>query len=120
MTDSKHDLAIAANALNRQFNSTPPNLAYVSDITYIRTGAEWWYLATVQDLYARKVVGWAIALSMPAKLVCDALNMAISQRRPASGLIVHSGRGSQYASELYQDLLTQHDFVCSMSRKGNC
>jgi putative transposase len=119
-TDSKHDLPIAANVLNRQFNPTAPNLAYVSDITYIRTGAGWLYLATVLDLYARKVVGWAMAPSMPAKLVCDALSMAIQQRRPAAGLIVHSDRGSQYASELYQDMLTQHGFICSMSRKGNC
>ncbi|WP_232730747.1 IS3 family transposase [Janthinobacterium sp. 64] len=119
-TDSKHDLPVAANVLNRQFNPSAPNLAYVSDITYIRTGAGWLYLATVLDLYARKVVGWAMAPSMPAKLVCDALTMAIQQRRPAAGLIVHSDRGSQYASELYQDLLASHGFVCSMSRKGNC
>jgi putative transposase len=111
-TDSKHDLPIAANVLNRQFNPTAPNLAYVSDITYIRAGAGWLYLATVLDLlYARKVAGWAMAPSMPAKLVCDALNMAIQQRRPAAGLIVHSGRGSQYASALYQDLLARHGFV---------
>jgi len=119
-TDSKHDLPIAANVLNRQFNPAAPNLAYVSDITYIRTGSGWLYLATVLDLYARKVVGWAMAPSMPAKLVCDALNMAIQQRKPAAGLIVHSDRGSQYASELYQDLLDEHGFICSMSRKGNC
>jgi putative transposase len=119
-TDSKHDLPIAANVLNRRFNPTAPNVAYVTDITYIRTGAGWLYLATVLDLFARKVVGWAMAPSMPAKLVCDALKMAITHRRPAPGLIVHSDRGSQYASELYQDLLKQHGFVCSMSRKGNC
>ncbi|MBV6325734.1 IS3 family transposase [Duganella violaceipulchra] len=119
-TDSKHDLPIATNVLNRQFNPPAPNMAYVSDITYIRTGAGWLYLAVVLDLYARKVVGWAMAPSMPAKLVCDALNMAIQQRQPAPGLIVHSDRGSQYASELYQDLLSRHGFVCSMSRKGNC
>ena len=119
-TDSKHDLPVAANVLNRQFNPSAPNLAYVSDITYIRTGAGWLYLATVLDLYARKVVGWAMAPSMPAKLVCDALTMAIQQRRPAAGLIVHSDRGSQYACELYQDLLASHGLVCSMSRKGNC
>ncbi len=118
-TDSKHDLPIAANVLNRRFNPTAPNLAYVSDITYIRTGAGWLYLATVLDLYARKVVGCAMAPNMPAKLVCNALNMAIQQRRPAPGLIVHSNRGSQYASELYQDLLTQHGLIFSMSRKGN-
>lgn len=119
-TDSKHDLPIAANVLDRQFNPAAPNLAYVCDITYIRTGTGWLYLAIVLDLYARKVVGWAMAPSMPAELVCDALNMAIQQRRPAPGLIVHSDRGSQYASALYQDLLDKHGFVCSMSRKGNC
>ena len=119
-TDSKHNLPVAANVLNRQFNPSAPNMSYVSDITYIRTGAGWLYLAIVMDLYARRVVGWAMAPSMPAKLVCDALNMAIQQRRPAPGLIVHSDRGSQYASELYQDLLDEHGFVCSMSRKGNC
>jgi transposase InsO family protein len=119
-TNSKHDLPVAANLLNRQFNPPAPNMAYVSDITYVRTGAGWLYLAVVLDLYARKVVGWAMAPSMPAKLVCDALRMAIQQRQPAPGLIVHSDRGSQYASELYQDLLLQHGFVCSMSRKGNC
>lgn len=119
-TDSKHGLPVAANVLNRQFNPVAPNLAYVSDITYIRTGAGWLYLATVLDLYARKVVGWAMAPSMPAQLVCDALNMAIGQRQPAPGLIVHSDRGSQYASALYQEMLERHGFVCSMSRKGNC
>jgi putative transposase len=82
-TDSKHDLPIAANVLNRRFNPAAPNLAYVSDITYIRTGAGWLYLATVLDLYARKVIGWAMAPSMPAQLVCDALNMAIQQRHQA-------------------------------------
>ena len=119
-TDSKHDLPVAANVLNRQFNPVAPNMAYVSDITYIRTGAGWLYLAVVMDLYARRVVGWSMAPSMPAKLVCDALNMALQQRRPGPGLIVHSDRGSQYASELYQDLLFEHGFICSMSRKGNC
>jgi putative transposase len=119
-TDSKHDLPVAANVLNRQFYPPAPNMAYVSDITYIRTGAGWLYLAVVLDLFARKVVGWAMAPSMPAELVCQALNMAIQQRQPGPGLIVHSDRGSQYASELYQELLDEHGFVCSMSRKGNC
>jgi putative transposase len=119
-TDSKHDLPIAANVLARQFNPVAPNVAYVSDITYIRTGAGWLYLAIVLDLFSRKVVGWAMAPSMPANLVCDALRMAIQQRRPPPGLIVHSDRGSQYASAQYQALLASHGFVCSMSRKGNC
>lgn len=119
-TDSKHDLPIAANILNRQFNPIAPNVAYVTDITYIRTGSGWLYLAIVLDLFSRKVIGWAMAPSMPAELVCAALNMAIQQRQPAPGLIVHSDRGSQYASDLYQTLLGKHGFVCSMSRKGNC
>jgi putative transposase len=119
-TDSKHDLPVAANVLNRRFNPVAPNVAYVTDITYIRTGSGWLYLAIVLDLYARKVVGWAMAPSMPAKLVCDALQMAVTHRRPSPGLIVHSDRGSQYASDLYQNMLKQHGFVCSMSRKGNC
>ena len=119
-TDSKHDLPIAPNILARQFNPAAVNIAYVSDITYIRTGAGWLYLAVVIDLFSRKVVGWAMAPSMPAKLVCDALHMALQQRRPAVGLVVHSDRGSQYASAQYQALLARKGFICSMSRKGNC
>lgn len=119
-TDSKHDLPTAANVLARRFNPAAPNVAYVSDITYIRTGAGWLYLAVVIDLFSRKVVGWAMAPSMPAKLVCDALHMAVQQRRPSAGLIVHSDRGSQYASGQYQAKLASHGFICSMSRKGNC
>jgi len=119
-TDSKHKLPIADNILARQFNPAMPNTAFVTDITYIRTGTGWLYLAIVLDLYSRKVVGWAMAPSMPAELVCTALHMAIQTRQPAPGLIVHSDRGSQYASDLYQALLTKHRFVCSMSRKGNC
>ena len=116
---SKHGLPVAANVLNRQFNPAGLNLAYVSDITYSPTGAGWLYLATVLDRYARKVIGWAMAPDMPAKLVCDALSMAIGQRQPAPGLIVHSNRGS-HASALHQEMLTRHGFICSMSRKGNC
>lgn len=82
------------NVLNRQFNPAVPNLAYVTDITYSRTGAGWLYLAIVLDLYARKVVGWAMAPSMPAQLACDALRMAIQQRWPVLGLIVHSDRAA--------------------------
>jgi putative transposase len=95
-------------------------VAYASDITYVRTGAGWLYLAVVLDLFSRKVVGWAMAPTMPAGLDCDALRVAIQQRRPPPGLIVHSDRGSQYASDQYQTLLARHGFVRSMSRKGNC
>ena len=122
-TDSKHNLPVAANLLNRQFNPPAQDMAYVTDITYItyiRTGAGWLYLAIVLDLFARKVVGSSMAPSMPAELVCKALTMAIQYPQPSPGLVVHSDRGSQYASELYQDLPDEHGFVCSMSRKGNC
>ena len=119
-TDSKHGLPIAENILNRDFKPEAHNKAFGCDITYIRTLAGWLYLAVVIDLFSRKVVGWAMAPSMPAHLVCEALNMAIQTRRPNAGLIVHSDRGSQYASAEYQALLNQHGFVCSMSRKGNC
>ena len=119
-TDSKHALPISPNVLNRQFNPTQPNQAWVADITYIRTRSGWLYLAVVLDLYARKVVGLAMAPDMQATLVCGALQLAIAQRQPAPGLIVHSDRGSQYASDAHQALLTKHRFVGSMSRKGNC
>ena len=119
-TDSKHALPISPNVLNRQFNPTGPNQAWVADITYIRTRSGWLYLAVVLDLFARKVVGWAMAPDMQATLVCRALQLAIVQRQPAPGLIVHSDRGSQYASAAHQNLLSKHHLVGSMSRKGNC
>jgi transposase InsO family protein len=119
-TDSKHDLPIAENILNRQFNPSAPNRAWSSDITYVRTQSGWLYLAAVMDLFSRKVIGWATDSTMPSGLVCRALQMAISARQPLPGLIVHSDRGSQYASEKYQQLLKKHGFICSMSRQGNC
>ena len=119
-TDSKHALPISPNVLGRQFNPTGPNQAWVADITYIRTRSGGLYLAVVMDLFARMVVGWAMAPDMQATLVCQALQLAIVQRRPAPGLIVHSDRGSQYASAAHQALLARHGLVGSMSRKGNC
>lgn len=119
-TNSKHPLPVAANILDRRFNPVAPDIAWVTDITYIRTNSGWLYLAIVLDLYSRKVIGWAMAPDMPAELVCDALRMAIRQRQPEPGLIVHSDRGSQYASREYQALIIQHGMICSMSRKGNC
>ena len=119
-TDSKHTLPIANNVLDRQFSPEAANQAWVADITYIRTRSGWLYLAAVMDLFSRKIVGWAMAPSMPAELVCAALQMAIAQRQPAAGLIVHTDRGSQYASELHRDLLVHHHLLASMSRKGNC
>jgi putative transposase len=119
-TDSNHDLPIAANLLDRQFNPERANQAWVADITYIRTRSGWLYLATVMDLFSRKIVGWSMAPHMRAELVCSALQLAIAQRQPEAGLIMHSDRGSQYAGGVYQDLLTRHGMRCSMSRKGNC
>lgn len=119
-TDSGHALPVADNILDRRFDPCRPDQAWVCDITYIRTRSGWLYLAVVMDLYARKIVGWAMAPSMHAELVCAALQLAIAQRRPAPGLIVHSDRGSQYASAQHQALLARHGLVASMSRKGNC
>lgn len=119
-TDSRHDLPIAANVLDRRFSPNAPDQAWVADITYIRTDRGWLYLAAVLDLYSRKIVGWAMAPNMPAELVCTALQMAIALRRPRPGLIVHTDRGSQYASQAHRDLLAKHNLVASMSRKGNC
>ena len=119
-TDSGHALPVPSNVLARRFDPSHANQAWVSDITYIRTRSGWLYLAVVLDLYARKVVGWAMAPTMHAELVCAALQLAIAQRQPAPGLIVHSDRGSQYASALHQALLARHGLVGSMSRKANC
>ena len=92
----------------------------MADITYIRTRSGWVYLAVVLDVFARRVVGWAMAPNMKAELVCRSLEMAITCRQPAPGLIIHSDRGSQYASQAYRDLIADHALVQSMSRKGNC
>ena len=119
-TNSNHKRPVYNNVLNRQFNVAAPNMAYVQDITYIWTQEGWLYLAVVIDLYSRRVVGWSMGSRMKAKLVCDALTMAIWQRGPKAGLIVHSDRGSQYASVQYRRLLNVEKFVGSMSRKGDC
>ena len=119
-TDSRHGLPVAENVLARQFEPARANVAWVSDITYIRTRSGWLYLAAVLDLFSRKIVGWAMAPSMPAELACSALQMAITQRNAPTGLLVHSDRGSQYASELHRAQLRRHGLQASMSRKGNC
>jgi putative transposase len=119
-TDSKHNLPVAKNILNRQFDVEHPNLVWCSDITYLWTNEGWLYLAVVIDLYSRKVVGWAMNNHMRVSLVSDALQMAYFRRHPLKGLIHHSDRGSQYAAREYQKLLAQNGMICSMSRKGNC
>ena len=119
-TDSTHTLPVAANILNRQFTPAEQNQAWVADITYIWTRSGWLYLAVILDLFSRKVVGWAMSVTMTADLVCRALVMAIGARRTLIGLIVHTDRGSQYASHDYQRLLKRYGLIGSMSRKGNC
>jgi transposase InsO family protein len=111
---------IAPNQLNREFTVQVPDTIYVGDITYLPTGEGWLYLAVVLDLCSRAVVGWSMADHMRAELVNQALSMAIYQRQPAAGLIMHTDRGSQYGAESYRQLLHQHEIQPSMSRKGNC
>jgi putative transposase len=111
---------VAPNQLNREFTVQTPDMSYVGDITYLPTGEGWLYLAVVLDLCSRAVVGWSMAAHMRAELVNQALSMALSQRQPVAGLIMHTDRGSQYGAESYRQLLTQHGIQPSMSRKGNC
>jgi putative transposase len=101
-TNSNHKQPVFENVLDRQFDVAQPDQVYVGDITYLWSGEGWLYLAVIIDLYSRKVVGWSMGSRMKAQLVCDALMMAIWQRRPKAGLVVHSDRGSQYASEAYR------------------
>ncbi|SCZ84145.1 Integrase, catalytic region (fragment) [Nitrosomonas mobilis] len=118
--DSNHKQPVFGNKLNRQIYVARPDQVYVCDITCIWTQEGWLYLAVVIDLFSKKVVGWSMSSRMKATLVCDALRMAIWLRRPPSGLIVHSDRGSQYASKEYRNLLKAYSFIGSMSRLGNC
>ena len=119
-TNSKHELPIAPNYFDRQFSIDQINQVYVGDITYIHTLQGWLYLAVVIDLFSRQVVGWSMAAHMKTQLVNDALQMAIWKRKPGKGLLWHTDRGSQYASESHRQLLKQHGIQQSMSRKGNC
>ena len=119
-TDSRHSHPIAPNRLNRHFEQSGPNKAWVADITYIPTGEGWLYLAAVLDLYSRRVVGWATSDSLAAELSCRALRMAVKQRSPVAGVLHHSDRGVQYACDEFQKLLGQHGITPSMSRTGNC
>lgn len=119
-TDSKHSMPVAANLLARQFAVEAPNRVWSGDITYIPTGEGWLYLAVVLDLFNREVIGWSIKSRMTADIVTDALAMAWFRRKPAAGVIFHSDRGSQYASQVMRDRLTEYGMTASMSRKGNC
>jgi len=119
-TDSNHNYAIAPNRLQQDFQTYAPDTVYVGDITYIPTQEGWLYLATVIDLYSRKIVGWSMNKNMTSTLVNDALFMAIKTRSPEKGLIWHTDRGSQYASDSHRELLKEYGIIQSMSRRGNC
>jgi len=119
-TNSNHKLPVAPNLLARRFDVNASNRYWVGDITYVPTEEGWLYLATVIDLYSRKIIGWSMSNRMQAELVNKALLMAIWQRKPSKGLIWHTDRGSQYASNSHLEIIRQHNIKQSMSRKGNC
>jgi transposase InsO family protein len=121
-TDSNHSLPVAENVLDRQFDPEEPNESWVADVTYIPTREGWLYLAVVEDLFSRMVVGWSMGVTMTSRLVVDALEMALARLalKGSSALVAHSDRGSQYASEHYQRRLAEERIACSMSRRGNC
>ena len=119
-TDSRHDLPIAPNLLGRNFFAAAPNRIWLADITYVETDQGWLYLATVMDLYSRRIVGWAMADHLRTELPLAALRMAIAAKQPGPGLIHHSDRGVQYASEDYRKVLQSAGLHASMSRKADC
>jgi len=119
-TDSAHNYPVAPNLLEQDFQASQPNEKWVADITYIPTAEGWLYLATVMDLYSRRIVGWAMGDTLERWLPLAALQMALETRQPSPGLLHHSDRGSQYASEDYQAVLTKYQIQGSMSRAGNC
>ena len=119
-TDSKHNLPIAPNLLQRNFTATAPNQVWTGGITYIATDEGWLYLAVVLDLFSRQVVGWSMQAHMQSSLVTDALRMAWFRRAPDAGVIFHSDRGSQYCGQEFQSALAGYKMKSSMSRKGDC
>jgi transposase InsO family protein len=119
-TDSNHGLPVAANLLGRDFDPSGPNRSWCADITYIPTREGWLYLAVVEDLFSRRIVGWSMDEAMESRLVVDALQMAVARRRPDADLLTHSDRGSQYASDHYQRVLAAEGITCSMSEVGQC
>lgn len=119
-TDSAHDKPIAPNVLDRRFDGWRVNQAWVADITFIATGEGWLYLACVMDLASRRIVGWSMSDRLKAELVCKALKSAYWRRKPGAGLIMHSDRGSQYASQSHRQLLKDYRMIQSMSRPASC
>jgi transposase InsO family protein len=119
-TQQRPGAKAAPNLLQREFSASEPNRKWVSDITYIDTAEGWLYLASILDLYSRRVVGWAMADQMDVSLVEKAWQMAVISRHPETGLLHHSDRGSQYTSETYQNHLEAIHCEVSMSKTGNC
>jgi putative transposase len=119
-TDSRHNLPIAPNLIERDFTAAAPNRVWLADITYIPTAEGWLYLAAIMDLFSRKIVGWAMRDHLRAELASSALSMAIRQQRPDAALVHHSDRGVQYASHEYRLALVAADITASMSRKADC
>ena len=119
-TDSKHHFQVSPNLLERNFSAEAANKVWVSDITYLATKTGWLYLTVIIDLFSRMVVGWALSSSLSHEMVVAALKRAIRRRRPGKGLIFHSDRGVQYACTDFRNELAKHEFIQSMSRKGDC
>lgn len=119
-TESRHSLPVAPNIVARRFHATAPNQLWVTDITYIWTWQGWLFLTVIVDVFSRRVVGWAMAESLHTELPLEALGMALGIRRPDPGLVHHSDRGCQYASDIYQSELAARGIICSMSRVGDC
>ena len=119
-TGERCSSAVAPNVLDRAFEASSPNRKWIADFTYVWTAEGWLYVAAVVDLFSRRVVGWSMSAAMTAQLVTDALLMAVWRRGKPRALLHHSDRGSQYTSEQFQRLLSDHGITCSMSRSGNC
>jgi putative transposase len=119
-TDSRHDLPAAPNLLDRNFVADRPDTVWLADLSYLSTDEGWLYLAAIEDLATREIVGWSMADHLRAGLCVDALVMALQRRRPSPGLVHHSDRGVQYAAEPYRRVLERHGIKQSMSRRGNC
>ena len=119
-TDSDHPRPVAQNLLDRRFETGAIDAVWVADVTYVPTSEGWLFLGVVLDLGSRMIVGWSMSESMTSRLVVDALEMAWNRRLPGAGLLTHTDRGSQYASEHYRSLLAGYGIECSTSRRGNC
>jgi len=119
-TESRHFLPASPNRLKREFSVESPNKKWVSDVTFIATREGWLYLATIMDLFSRRIIGWSMSHRNDAALVVSALDMSVAQRSNFKDVILHSDRGILYASKRYREKLAQYEIISSMSRKGDC